>query len=330
MNMSESTRNTAAESVRHGHLQVAVAAIVNDRHEVLISLRPDHVHQGGLWEFPGGKLKAGESVPDALRREIHEELGIAVCDMRPLIRIPHRYSDKAVLLDVWTVNGFEGTPHGREGQSIEWALIPDLLKRDFPVANKAIIHALQLPTEYLVTPEPGADENRFLDQMRLALQAGTRLVQLRAKAHDEQQYMTLARQAVALCHDFNARILLNADPALVAPLGADGVHLSAQRLRQCRQRPLGEEYWVAASCHTPEELDQAQRAGADFAVLSPVKATASHPHTETLGWARFANWVDGCAIPVYALGGMTRSDAYIAREHGAQGIAAIRALWETQ
>ncbi|MCO6414230.1 MAG: Nudix family hydrolase [Thiogranum sp.] len=327
--MSESTRNTAAESVPDGYVQVAVAAIVNDRHEVLISLRPDHVHQGGLWEFPGGKLETGEAVPDALRREIHEELGIVVHDMQPLIRIPHRYSDKAVLLDVWTVNAFEGTAHGQEGQRIEWVSVADLRERDFPEANKAIIHALQLPAEYLITPEPGADENRFLDQLCLALQSGTRLVQLRAKSHNEQQYITLARQAVALCHDFNARILLNADPTLVAALGADGVHLSAHRLRQCRRRPLGEEFWIAASCHGPEELDQAQRMGADFAVLSPVRATASHPQAETLGWPRFASWVDGCAIPVYALGGMTRSDADIARHHGAQGIAAIRALWET-
>ncbi len=320
-------RHTAAEGVANRFTHVAVAAIVNGRQQVLVSLRPDHVHQGGLWEFPGGKLEPGESVPAALHREIHEELGIRVTGARPLIRIPHRYPDEAVLLDVWKVETFEGVPHGKEGQVVEWLPIDALAARAFPAANLPIIHALQLPAEYLITPEPSAAAERFLRQLRFSLEAGVRLVQLRAKALNREAYETLARQAIELCRCYQARILLNSEPQLVQRLGADGVHLNATRLAGTRQRPLADGLWVAASCHGPDDLARAESIGADFAVLSPIKATASHPAVHPLGWTRFCAWVDDCAIPVYALGGMDRSDIGAALQNGAQGIAGIRALW---
>jgi len=306
---------------------VAVAAIVNERQQVLVSLRSDHAHQGGLWEFPGGKLEPGESVQDALRREIREELGIGIVSACPLIRIPYRYPDKAVLLDVWKVDAYEGVAHGREGQVVEWLALDELAGRAFPAANRPIIHALQLPPAYLITPEPSAGAEAFLRQLRASLDAGIRLVQLRARSLKRPEYEVLARQAVELCRSCQARILLNSDPQLAQRLEADGVHLNAERLAGAARRPLGDDFWVAASCHGPEDLLKAQRIGADFAVLSPLSNTASHPDAVPLGWVRFQRWVDGCSMPVYALGGMTRSDIDAARRNGAQGIAAIRALW---
>ena len=325
--MYASMRNTAAENAATPFTLVAVAAIVNEHQQVLVSLRPDHVHQGGLWEFPGGKLEAGESVRAALDREIHEELGLSVTRARPLIRIRHRYPDKAVVLDVWRVDGFRGAAHGREGQVIEWLAIDALAARPFPAANRSIIRALQLPVEYLITPEPEDTAERFLQQLRASLEAGVRLVQLRAKALSPAEYEALARRTIELCRRYGARILLNSDPQLVQRLGADGVHLSGARLAAAEVRPLPDRLWVAASCHRPDDLAMAERVGADFAVLSPLKPTASHPAAAPLGWARFSRWVEGCTIPVYALGGMQPSDIDTAIHNGAQGIAAIRALW---
>jgi 8-oxo-dGTP diphosphatase len=309
-------------------LHVAVAAIVNDEQEVLISLRPDHVHQGGLWEFPGGKLEAGENVQTALQREIHEELGIDISRQRPLIRVRHCYPDRSVLLDVWKVQQFTGSPHGREGQVIDWVPVDSLGSRDFPVANQPIIRALQLPDCYLITPEPFGGAPVFLDRLQSCLENGIRLVQLRARTLGENSFVELARQVVGLCHEYRAELLLNADPALVPKLGADGVHLAGQRLQQLSTRPLPPELKVAASCHSLAELQRAQAIGADFTVLSPVLATASHPEAEPLGWQIFNEWTDTTAIPVYALGGLNRSDCERAFRHGAQGIAAIRGLWE--
>ena len=124
-------------------IHVAVAVIVNSEQEVLLALRQLHQHQGGLWEFPGGKVEAGESVFDALVREIQEELAVTVLTAKPLIKIAHDYSEQSVILDVWIVSEFTGTPQGHEGQTLRWCSITDLIDDDFPAANVAIINALR-------------------------------------------------------------------------------------------------------------------------------------------------------------------------------------------
>ncbi len=305
-------------------IHVVAAVIANANGEVLISRRHAHAHQGGLWEFPGGKLEGDEDVQAALARELHEELGIDVVAARPLIRIPHRYPDKAVLLDVWRVDAFRGEPHGREGQPVRWVAPERLRDFAFPAANQPIITAARLPDRYLITPEPGAD---FLERLERAFAAGVRLVQLRAKTLDERAYAGLAREVCARARAWNAHVLLNADPMLVAEAGAAGVHLTAQRLMHLSRRPLPEAYWVAASCHHAQELAQAERIGCDFAVLGPVQPTASHPGAAHLDWSGLHSLCDTSALPVYALGGMTVGDLDAAWRAGAQGIAAIRGLW---
>eukprot|EP01137_Pigoraptor_chileana_P016793 Opistho-2@73895 len=102
------------EPVKRVH--VAAAVIRDDSGKILIARRADTQHQGGLWEFPGGKVEADESVECALARELQEELGIVVGAARPLIKVRHDYPDKQVLLDVWEVSSFSGEPHGAEGQ----------------------------------------------------------------------------------------------------------------------------------------------------------------------------------------------------------------------
>ncbi len=154
------------------------------------------------------------------------------------------------------------------------------------------------------------------------------ILQLRAKNLDEDAYRTLAREVIGLCHEYSAKILLNTEADLVQALGADGLHLTSQRLQQTRERPLPAGYLVAASCHTLDELAAAQSAGADFAMLSPVLPTASHPDANPLGWPAFSHSIDRIAMPVYALGGMKPAHCETAIAHGAPGLAAIRALWD--
>ncbi len=327
--MSVSTPITVPDPNDPETLHVAVAAIVNDAQQVLLARRPEHTHQGGLWEFPGGKCEPGEAVEAALEREIYEELGIRTGVCRPLIRVPHRYTDRSVLLDVWRVDAFEGQPYGREGQAVEWVHIEDLGERAFPEANLPIIRALQLPSACLITPDPGDDRDAFLAQLQHRLDEGIRLVQLRAKSLGGVAYQSLAEQVIEQCRRSGARVLLNAEAHLALQLGADGIQLSSQRLQQVTERSLPDNLLLGASCHSAGELAHAQAIGADFALLSPVKPTASHPGAPALGWEAFANLVDSCAMPVYALGGMTPADLGEAITHGAQGIAAIRALWES-
>lgn len=126
-------------------VHVAVGVVCNDGGEILIARRPQHLHQGGFWEFPGGKVEAGESVVDALGRELLEELGITIepnaC--QPLIEISHDYPDKQVFLDVWWVNAFAGEPEGREGQPLQWVAWQQLSDYEFPAANVDIVSAIQ-------------------------------------------------------------------------------------------------------------------------------------------------------------------------------------------
>ena len=127
----------------HELIHVAAAAIFNSQGQVLLALRSKKQHQGGLWEFPGGKVDAGESVAEALDRELREELAIGVEAAEPLIEIRHDYGDKCVLLDVWVVTDFSGNPRGNEGQPIEWAALERLGDYTFPAANIEIIGAAQ-------------------------------------------------------------------------------------------------------------------------------------------------------------------------------------------
>jgi len=323
--------STGAEEGGPAPLHVAVAAIIDAEKRVLVSLRPDHVHQGGFWEFPGGKLDPGETVEQALARELHEELGIEVGSAHPLIRIPHVYPDRHVLLDVWRIETFSGEIHGREGQRVEWAAIDELDEREFPLANRPIIQALQLPSVYLITPDPASlSADAFLQKLQQCLARGIRMVQLRAPSLGEGEYAELASRVLPLCHASGALLILNSAPELVEKLGADGVHLTSKRLQAFKVRPLPGHYKVLASCHDPDQLGQAAAMGADAVVLSPVQATASHPDTVPIGWENFSAWVNHCPVPVYALGGMRKADLAQAQRCGGQGISAIRALWDAE
>ncbi|MCR9105877.1 MAG: 8-oxo-dGTP diphosphatase MutT [Gammaproteobacteria bacterium] len=131
--------NTAPETTVH----VAVGVIVDRQGAVLLSLRSADAHQGGLWEFPGGKVESGESVEDALRRELREELGIEVIRSSALLDVHHDYGDKQVHLDVHVVWEFSGQAQGLEDQPLAWVAPQALAGHAFPAANVPIVDAVQ-------------------------------------------------------------------------------------------------------------------------------------------------------------------------------------------
>ncbi len=300
----------------------------NARGEILVARRFDHAHQGGLWEFPGGKLESGEQVRAGLARELAEELGIRVDSARPLIRVRHDYADRGVLLDVWRVTAWHGPVRGREGQSIRWLSADALAGLPMPAADVPVVAALRLPDEYLITPSPGSDRDAFLAALSASIDAGVELVALRAKALPPAALVALSRQAADVCHAGGARMLINGDPELLEASGADGVHLDSARLMEAKARPVPAAAWLGVSCHDARELAQAVRIGADFAVLSPVAATPAHGQAVPLGWKRFEALVEEVNLPVFALGGMGREQLETAWHHGGQGIAAMRGLWK--
>lgn len=308
-------------------VHVLAGVIRNASGEVLIARRHIHTHLGGLWEFPGGKLETGEDRFGGLVRELREELGIRVTDAQPLIQVPYAYPEKTVLLDVWEVQGYVGEVIGLEGQALQWVAPGELHEWPMPPADRPIVTAIRIPDRYLITPEPGGDREAFLQQLEDRLSQGIRLVQLRAKRLDDQDYEALAKCALAICVSRGATLLLNHRPEMAQRVGAHGVHLNSRRLRRLRTRPLDGTFLVAASCHTREELMHGQKLGLDFAVLGAVNSTPTHPDAIPLGWRQFADWIADIAFPVYALGGMSVADIETSRRSGGQGIAAIRSLW---
>ena len=308
-------------------IRVAVGALGNAVGEVLITRRRTEAHQGGLWEFPGGKVETGEDVKQALARELNEELGITVLNARPLIRVHHHYSDKDVELDVWRVDRYSGSPRGMEAQPIKW-VAPELLRRyQFPAADGPIINALRLPSEYLITGEPGDQPPEFLHRLSQALDRGVRLVQLRAKCLPDGSLRRLYRSARAICAQYSAPLLLNGTPEMAREINADGVHLTSDQLMSLRSRPLGAHRWVAASCHDPKQVYHACQCNVDFIVVSPVRSTTSHRGVVGIGWSAFHRLTEAANVPVYALGGMRHEDLKQAWVAGGQGIAAISGLW---
>ncbi|WP_179706372.1 thiamine phosphate synthase [Paraburkholderia bryophila] len=190
-------------------------------------------------------------------------------------------------------------------------------------------HLMQLPQTFLVTPEPlaGRPFGDFIACLERSLDAGVRLVQLRAKTLTAPQYAELAEQALACCRRYDARLLLNASADVALALHADGVHLTSTRLTACTSRPLPSGLLVSAACHDERQVLHANRIGADLLTISPVMPTATHTTATPLGWPRFRELVALTKIPVYALGGMSVDSLDEARKSGAQGIAAIRSLW---
>jgi 8-oxo-dGTP diphosphatase len=122
---------------------VVAAALYDSRGRVLIAQRPQGKHQGGRWEFPGGKVAPGESESAALVRELREELGIEVGASRPLMRLQHVYPDRSVELSMWIVERFEGTPQGLDGQELRWVAPCDLGREDLLEADRPFIEALR-------------------------------------------------------------------------------------------------------------------------------------------------------------------------------------------
>lgn len=124
-------------------IDVVAGVIFNlTRTEVLVALRKPEQHQGDLWEFPGGKLYADESVESGLARELLEELGIGVITSHPRVTVEHDYIDKHVCLHFRDVNRFTGTPEGLEGQELRWVKVASLNQLRFPEANQSIVDAL--------------------------------------------------------------------------------------------------------------------------------------------------------------------------------------------
>ncbi len=320
-------------------LQVAVGVIKNPAGKILISLRHASLHQGDLWEFPGGKIEATETARLALARELKEELNITVTAATPLITVNHHYPDLSVRLNVFLVEQFSGEAKSCVGQPFKWVAPAELEHYAFPAANRPIITAARLPHYYAILDD--ADPALLLTNLQKILNRGVKLIQARLKNLPSAAVAQFVEQAYPLCNERQALLIMNS--AVEYSAEVDGIHLTSRdlmALRPCSGQPLRlrsgqalttrpeNSKWLAASCHNLEQLHHAQKIGVDFVTLAPVLATPTHPGAAALSWERFSELVAKINLPVYALGGMAETSLTVAQHSGGQGIAAIRAFLE--
>lgn len=299
-------------------LEVAAAVIQRADGAFLLARRPAGKVYAGYWEFPGGKIEPGEPAQEALARELREELGIDPCVAFPWLTREYTYPHAAVRLNFFRVTAWKGDPHPREEQDIAWQHFGTPLAEPMLPANAPVLSALALPHEYAITDAEHRGTRPMLSRISARLDQGLRLIQVRDRNLPRRE--VFVRSVVRLAHGRGARVLVSGGPAI-----GDGVHFTAAQLMGMKARPT--QGLAGASCHTAAELARAMALELDFAVLGPVKPTASHPDARPLGWEGFERIARGASIPVYAIGGMQPADLDPAWRAGAHGVAMIGAAW---
>ena len=312
-------------------IDVAVGVMLRPDGTVLLGNRPPDKPWPGWWELPGGKLEPGETVMQALVRELREEIGVTVTFAQPWVTYVHRYPTTTVRLAFCRITGWEGEPKGLENQELRWVdittahEIPQLLPATLPP-----LRWLQLPNFYAISNAGSPDGlTAFLAKLDHALARGMRLLQWREPAWPDGTASKSLHEAllevISRCHQAGARVLVNSVHPIEWAHQADGLHLRSEDAHAHQLRPeLKKAQLLAVSTHHEDDLARARELMADFVVLGPVLETASHPGAATMGWEKFARLNQQAGMPVYALGGQSAATLPIALSVGGHGVAGIR------
>ncbi len=219
---------------------------------------------------------------------------------------------------------WEGEPQPLEDQDIRWqrAAAPDVAPM-LP-ANAPVLAALALPAVMIVSDAAAQGIDPWIERLTALVTGEQVLVQIREKSMEHLRVQHLVSRALTRAEPFGSRVVVNSASGSYPQ--ATGIHLTSRDLMAASARPAAP--LAGASCHDAAQLDQAAALGLDYAVLGPVKKTASHPQAAPLGWERFAELARGRPMPVYAIGGLTRADLAEARRHGAHGVALLSAAFE--
>ncbi len=307
-------------------IDVAVGVLITPDHQVLLASRPEGKPYAGWWEFPGGKLEAGESVAQALARELHEELNFDILNAFPWVTLEHVYEHAHVRLHFTRVTLWQGQPSAREGQQFAWFSLKGELPKPLLPATVPTLRWLQLPSVIGISYANVIGLASFIQAFERQLVQGLKALIVREPDWSDEQVDTLLQALLPRAREHQAQIFVSSRHARRLWYGADGVHLRSADAAVLTQRPDLE--WVGVSVHGAQEINHAAALKADFCVLGSVMPTATHPGTPTLGWPGFMQTKGHNALPVYAIGGLRRTDLDIAQAHGAHGVALMRDLWK--
>jgi 8-oxo-dGTP diphosphatase len=308
---------------------VAAAVVLRTDGRFLLAQRPQGKPYAGYWEFPGGKLLPGETPLAALKRELKEELDLIMEDAYPWLVRDYVYPHASVRLHFFRVVRWRGNASALEGQAVAWQRPGITSVTPMLPANAPILRALTLPSVYAISNAYDIGVESFVQHLENALERGIKMIQLREKQMPPGELHALARRIVKIAEPYGAKVLLNSAHMLNAEkIGVHGIHLTAERLMQCEQRPAFD--LCGASCHNESELARAAELESDFVVLGPVRKTPKHGQQTPLGWRRLSRLISSYPLPVYAIGGMQSDDLEQAWRRGAHGVAMIRGAWRLE
>ncbi|MDC1311604.1 Nudix family hydrolase [Burkholderiales bacterium] len=306
-------------------IHVVAGIIFDSDGHFLLARRPIGKVYEGFWEFPGGKVEKHESTSMALVRELEEELGITPQKMQSWVLKKFRYPHGDVKIEFFKINHWQGEIKPLEGQKLHWQKLQALDVAPILEPNIPILKSLHLPDRYLITNLVGLGQDRFFQLLSNAVRQAPQYIQIREKDLSISDLEVFTKEVLNVCRTSGSKVLLNGHIDLGHKLGVDGIHLTSTQLKNITQRPDFE--LCAGSCHDKTDLEKVDELELDFAVLSPVKTTSSHPEGIPLGWKNFNALLDGVKTPVYALGGLSKGDLEDAWTHGAVGVAMIRGAW---
>lgn len=296
--------------------QVAIGILLQQQ-RVLLAWRDERLHQGGCYEFAGGKIEHGETPIQACRREILEEVGIDLEHWIFFDKIVHEYDDVIVHLHI-----YQSFVPLELNISIDsrwhWVTRQDLKNYEFPAANQTIIQRL-IWRPYIKIGKNLTDvldlSDEYLFYWRVDLtqnlqQNIDKLQQLAMEYPEKLQHCIINQSIWFLCSKDIQHLFKT-------------LHLKQSQLQDYSVQKIdGVRYIVA--CHDQCSLQSAIEWGADAVFCSPIFATETHPQQQGIGWILFQQWVKNYPLPVFALGGLKHEDLSTAQQYGAYGVAGIR------
>ena len=308
------------------HVNVSVAVLINDEHQVLLAERPFPKAWEGWWEFPGGKMEKNETSVDALYREIYEEIGVKITKFNKWVTRSHTSGDDNFTLHFFKVYEWEGEITSKENQKLVWTYLKKPNVYPILPANVFVQKAFDLPKYYAITNLSETSKKVFFNQLQKKISDGLKMIQVREKNISINELEVFSKEVIKICRPSNVKVIINSDMNLAYRIKADGIHLTSKNLLDSKKLPRN--LIVSASCHTQKDIDIAEKLNINFVVLSAVNRTLSHPDISPIGWNKFQKIANKTNIPIYALGGLGINDYQVALENGAIGISSQRSIWK--
>lgn len=320
-------------------VNVAVAVIHFQEH-YLLGYRHASQHQGDRYEFIGGKIEAFETPQQGLIREVHEEIGLDICQnlIVKMGVIRHDYPEKSVALHIFKIavsqQQFKAlqTKQGQEGQHITWVKKADLLAEKYrlPDANALILQWLTLADTIFISQslDAFANADEWVNFYTKTLPQNAHFY-VRPQSSSENAISMInelrqQRNDISYLIQYQTFLQLDSDWEKML------VHLNHQQLMTVNVATLPNTFQYFVSCHDQPSLKKANELAQSHTLmgcfLSPVLPTPTHPSQRSLGWQAFAALAAISDVPVFALGGISQADLSSAWQHQAFGIAGIRLI----